>query len=951
MAGYHHPKLSPSCVQRAFGHIHWTTIHHHHEEGRRSTSSHDNLFSTIAAISRPELALLQSAEDHPLEYTLASKEDSFVYTRILLKVLDQVTSSGVSSNSDHNTTSPISSSPQRVFSEPSSLSRVPQYSHPPSHEHNHDFCVADFSLGTPLLSEEEALDVYHHDPKGVVTHYVLSKLYDMIGLVLEAQRDAAIGASSSNNINKNGRRRPSKQRQQLQLSALFYHPETRQLLDDWRPLLRICYRCGSPPTARRSSLSVGDEYSQRGASILLAYILKAGCDLEDNEPGNKQGLSQRQRRHSNTDRYGSEGAAHFDHLDATEEGMLLPPLFMDVIEEKKSSHSFDYNDSSLFPTPRGSLKDEVPSNLSSNQVTETLQSLISWLTSRLQSSHNSPLGVVTPTLMVLATTPLARIAFDHAGGIGYLARHLKQFAQRNHRRHLTTTHRSPINRQTHQQPYQDDEMNSFSFVDAANAVASSVLAPTRASSSSKLTQQQFPVRRNSSLSSFYSTTSNNSNNNSSRLHETITNGIQDLTSSIHGIGHGIQEYFPLGVAAAPPSSPHKREVELIDVAPITMNGNSPGATLFYGGTNNSQSSTHQRRKSSLAAATGPSLPTPSSNSVQQLYELVFTLWCMTLDCCFDNSNSSRNSGCHERNLYYNNDVTNSMRHHFVRDGAVSALAQLLNAAPREKVLRLALASLKNLATMDGNENEDDGNVVSVSSNVDHGIRPSSSVSDVTSTTLVREMIACDVLKSLELLQLRQWNDEDLRDDLNMLQSTLQWHFAHLTQWKVYQAQLDAGVLRWNSLLHTEIFFQRNAQFMEGPEGDFAPLKRLIELLARRTTQQTQLSSSAMTNHSFYYVGEIVQNVDIFRGNSFEEDDVDDDELCETLSICLHDLGEFARQYPNGRILAKQLGANKLAMRYLHHPHTGVQQEALLCVSKLLVHDWRVSLCKYIMLRC
>ena len=61
-----------------------------------------------------------------------------------------------------------------------------------------------------------------------------------------------------------------------------------------------------------------------------------------------------------------------------------------------------------------------------NPVEEPLQALVSWLASRLQSSSEAAtLGVVTPTLTVLATCHEARIVLDRAGGIGYLSRHLR----------------------------------------------------------------------------------------------------------------------------------------------------------------------------------------------------------------------------------------------------------------------------------------------------------------------------------------------------------------------------------------------------------------------------------------------------------------------------------------------------------------------------------------------
>jgi V-type H+-transporting ATPase subunit H len=56
---------------------------------------------------------------------------------------------------------------------------------------------------------------------------------------------------------------------------------------------------------------------------------------------------------------------------------------------------------------------------------EALQSLVSWIASRLQSSTSTSLALVTPALAVLIAAPEARKLFDQAGGIGFLVRHLR----------------------------------------------------------------------------------------------------------------------------------------------------------------------------------------------------------------------------------------------------------------------------------------------------------------------------------------------------------------------------------------------------------------------------------------------------------------------------------------------------------------------------------------------
>ena len=63
--------------------------------------------------------------------------------------------------------------------------------------------------------------------------------------------------------------------------------------------------------------------------------------------------------------------------------------------------------------------------MEASNVLEALQSLVSWIASRLQSSTSTSLSLVTPALVVLIATPEARKLFDQAGGIGFLVRHLR----------------------------------------------------------------------------------------------------------------------------------------------------------------------------------------------------------------------------------------------------------------------------------------------------------------------------------------------------------------------------------------------------------------------------------------------------------------------------------------------------------------------------------------------
>ena len=117
----------------------------------------------------------------------------------------------------------------------------------------------------------------------------------------------------------------------------------------------------------------------------------------------------------------------------------------------------------------------------------------------------------------------------------------------------------------------------------------------------------------------------------------------------------------------------------------------------------------------------------------------------------------------------------------------------------------------------------------------------------------------------------------------------------MTRWEVYRAEVESGRLEWG-IVHTETFFKENARLMEGPNEDFSMVKKLVKLVASHDEQ--------------------------------------------VAAIACFDLGEFVRHYPNGRMVAKRLGAKDLVMHMIGHENAELQRHALQCVSKMLVQNWR-----------
>lgn len=242
-------------------------------------------------------------------------------------------------------------------------------------------------------------------------------------------------------------------------------------------------------------------------------------------------------------------------------------------------------------------------------------------------------------------------------------------------------------------------------------------------------------------------------------------------------------------------------------------------------------------------------------SVQQLYEIAFCMWILT----------------YELNNSY------AIRQDFAKESlAVQALVDLVSVAPREKVVRVALAALRNMATCVAEDSQPAGQT------------------PINAKYFLSEMIACGLMKAIDYLRDRQFTDPDIVEDIDLLHKLLHDNYKEMSRWEVYKNEVESGRLQWGSC-HTEAFFKENARMMEGSDGDFHLLKVLIALLS-----------------------------------SHDE---------EVAAIACYDIGEFVRHYPNGRAIAKRLGAKELVMPLIEHENPELQRHALQCVSKIMVQHW------------
>lgn len=228
-------------------------------------------------------------------------------------------------------------------------------------------------------------------------------------------------------------------------------------------------------------------------------------------------------------------------------------------------------------------------------------------------------------------------------------------------------------------------------------------------------------------------------------------------------------------------------------------------------------------------------------------------------------------------LTYECNSSYAIRATFARDHAVHSLVDLVSSAPREKVVRVALSALRTLAQC-----------------ISDASPSPVAKKEVTGSTFLNEMIGCGLMKYVDQMKERQWTDPDIVDDLDVLYKLLHVNFKEMSTWDVYLAEVHSGSLEWG-FLHSEKFFKENAKKFEGPDGDFFVVKMLVSLTASN------------------------------------------DE--EVQAIACYDLGEFVRHYPNGRAIARSLGAKDILLKLVDHQNKELQRHALTAVSKMMVQNW------------
>ncbi|CAL1270361.1 unnamed protein product [Larinioides sclopetarius] len=203
---------------------------------------------------------------------------------------------------------------------------------------------------------------------------------------------------------------------------------------------------------------------------------------------------------------------------------------------------------------------------------------------------------------------------------------------------------------------------------------------------------------------------------------------------------------------------------------------------------------------------------------------------------------------------------------------IPILSDILSECPKEKVTRIILATLRNL----------------IEKPEDSAISRDNAIA----------MVHCKVLKQLDILASRRFDDPDIMEDLEFLTQTLQTSIQDLSSFDEYSTEVKSGRLEWSPVHNSEKFWRENTPRLN--EKNYELLKILIYLLE---TSKDPL----------------------------------------VLSVAAHDIGEYVRHYPRGKHIIEGLGGKQQVMHLLSHDDPNVRYQALLCVQKLMVHNW-ASLC-------
>lgn len=165
--------------------------------------------------------------------------------------------------------------------------------------------------------------------------------------------------------------------------------------------------------------------------------------------------------------------------------------------------------------------------------------------------------------------------------------------------------------------------------------------------------------------------------------------------------------------------------------------------------------------------------------VQVYYQTVFCLWLLTF-----------------MNTHEDTSVVDTVSQALEEAAVPRRLTNVLREVSAEKVVRISLATLRNILKM--------------------------------SVTLRKEMVGAGLVGALHSLCFRRWNDEDIREDLGVLAEALESELASMSNFDVYRAEVLSGALEWTPAHRDEMFWRENVEKLDRNQQEV--LRCLVRVL-------------------------------------------------------------------------------------------------------------------------
>jgi len=207
---------------------------------------------------------------------------------------------------------------------------------------------------------------------------------------------------------------------------------------------------------------------------------------------------------------------------------------------------------------------------------------------------------------------------------------------------------------------------------------------------------------------------------------------------------------------------------------------------------------------------------------------------------------------------------------------VQALVNILKTVEKDKVIRMALAILRNLCDVATNDKTESGRK-------HRGAK--------------EYMVDVDMLKVLQHVKHMGIEDEETVADITFLEEKLESGLQDMSTFDEYRKEVFSNLVDgWTPVHKQQTFWQQNVFKFE--ERNFEILRHLVEII----------------NPS--------------KGHPER-----------SVNIALHDIGQFITHYPKGKQIIENLKAKAAIMMWLadNASPEDTRKEALLCVQKMMIY--------------